>query len=136
MKIIVDTCIWSMAFRRKTEMVNQAAVRDLKSLILDGMAQIIGPIRQEVLSGIKSQTQFDKLRDILGAFPDLPIDRSDYERAARIFNACRRKGIQGSNTDFLICAVAHHHAMPIFTHDRDFIHFKKEIDIELYGLSA
>jgi predicted nucleic acid-binding protein len=136
MKIIVDTCIWSMAFRRKAETINQAAVRDLKSFILDGMAQMIGPIRQEVLSGIKSQAQFDKLRDILGAFPDLPIDRSDYERAAHVFNACRRKGIQGSNIDFLICAVAHRHAMPIFTLDRDFILFQKEIDIELYGLTT
>jgi hypothetical protein len=43
MKIIVDTCNWLMAFRRKTEMINQAAVRDPRSFILDGMAQMIGP---------------------------------------------------------------------------------------------
>ena len=72
-------------------------------------------VDQEVLSGIKAQTQFERLRQILGAFPGLPIERSDYERTALFFTACRRRGIQGSNTDFLICAVAHRYSLPIFT---------------------
>ncbi|MBR9980144.1 MAG: PIN domain-containing protein [Desulfatitalea sp.] len=135
MKIIVDTCIWSMAFRRNTGPVNQAVV-ELEALILDNRAQMLGPIRQEVLSGIKAQTQFERLRQILGAFPDLPIERSDYERAALFFTACRRRGIQGSNTDFLICAVAHRYSLPIFTQDRDFTFFQTVIDIQLYGSSV
>ena len=48
----------------------------------------------------------DRLRDHLRAFPDEAITSADYERAADCFTLCRTKGIQGSNTDFLLCAVA------------------------------
>jgi len=56
---------------------------------------------------------------------------ADYEEAATFFNRCRAKGIQGSNTDFLICAVAVRNEFPIFTTDADFIHFATVIPIKL-----
>jgi hypothetical protein len=37
-----------------------------------------------------------------------------------MFNMCQRRGIQGSNTDFLICAVAEMYELSIFTIDQDF----------------
>jgi predicted nuclease of predicted toxin-antitoxin system len=60
----------------------------------------------------------------------------DYEEAASFFNHCRAKGIQGSNTDFLICAVAARNDFPIFTKDADFAHFAKVLPITLYGAKA
>jgi predicted nucleic acid-binding protein len=54
-------------------------------------------------------------------------------RAASFFNRCRRKGIQGSNTDFLICAAAHRHEVPIFTTDLDFPRFEKILPIALFA---
>ena len=30
----------------------------------------------------------------------------DYELGAELHNTCRRKGVQGSSTDFLICAMS------------------------------
>ena len=73
MKIIVNTCIWSLAFRRKND--NQLSeVQELKNLILDQRVQMVGPIRQELLSGIKSINQFNTLKSYLSAFPDLPGD--------------------------------------------------------------
>ena len=82
-------------------------------LIQEGRASIIGPIRQEILSGIRERAQCVRLRDTLRNFPDCILRRTDYERAAEILNVCRRKGIQGSNTDFLICAYSERHEMPI-----------------------
>ncbi len=70
---------------------------------------------------IKHQEQFDKLRDNLRAFPNLIVDAEDYELAAEYFNICRRHGIQGANTDFLICATANRRNYEIFTTDKDFI---------------
>jgi hypothetical protein len=43
------------------------------------------------------------------------------------FNTLRSKGIQGSNTDFLICAVSTRNNMPIFSNDNDFNHYKKRM---------
>ncbi len=131
MKIIVDTCIWSLALRRNVD--NQLnIVQEFKNLILNQQVQMIGPIRQELLSGIRSKKQFNTLRSCLSAFPDLHIKAQDYECAADFFNINRKNGIQGSNTDFLICALSHNYDMPIFTEDKDFIKFAKNVPIILY----
>ncbi|NCP02896.1 MAG: hypothetical protein GW861_05895 [Deltaproteobacteria bacterium] len=60
MKTIVDTCIWSLALRRN-ETTSSDIVDELSELISEVRVQLIGPIRQELLSGIKSTTQFNKL---------------------------------------------------------------------------
>ena len=132
MNIIVDTCIWSLAFRRKKN-ASLTEVIILTELIKDSRVQILGPIRQEVLSGIKSKDQFFLLQDKLRAFPDLQLFEEDYEKAAESFNLCRSNGIQGSNTDFLICAVALRSNMPVYTIDNDFKYYQKFLDFSLYG---
>ena len=131
MRVLVDTSIWSLALRRGTPK-EHALVRELHDLIQDVRVQIIGPIRQEILSGIKSQKQFETLNSYLSAFPDLPLETSDYEKSAEFFNISRKHGIQGSNTDFLICSVAYHRDLEIFTTDNDFDNFQQYIPIKLY----
>jgi predicted nucleic acid-binding protein len=109
-----------------------AETRILRGLILDRKVQMLGPIRQEILSGVQSAAHFRKLRDRLASFPDLPLTTEDYIKAAEFFNACRSKGIQGSNTDFLLCSVSARTAMPIFTTDKDFSVFAGYLPIHLF----
>jgi len=130
-KVIVDTSIWSLALRRKKN-ENFPEVKKLANLINDFKVVIPGAIRQEILSGIKSKNQFILLKDYLSAFPDYETSMNDYELAAEYFNLCRGKGIQGSNTDFLICAIAVNNRYQIFTNDQDFKIFKKHLPISLY----
>jgi len=133
MKVLVDTCVWSLAFRRTgVKEESEPVVRELQELIHDSRVQMIGPIRQEVLSGIRTQAQFEVLRDHLRAFPDLEITFADYELAAAMFNKLRSKGIQGSNTDYLLCALSQQYHMPIYTVDADFLLFKKHLPIKLH----
>lgn len=132
MKVLVDTPIWSLALRRKHRPENASVQAELASLIVDGRVAMIGPIRQELLSGIKERPHFDRLREHLRPFSDIEITSDDYEEAALFFNRCRAKGIQGSNTDFLICAVAARNDFSIFTTDDDFTHFAKVLPIALY----
>jgi len=129
--ILVDTCVWSLALRRQ-EQRDDADVRELETLIRDGRVQLIGPIRQEILSGIARKAQFDRIRLSLAAFPDLPIETADHELAASYYNLCRSKGIQGSNTDFLICAVGVHHQLEIYSMDADFERFARCLPIVLH----
>ena len=131
MKVLVDTSVWSLALRRSNQSIAAQAI-ELRQLIQDHRVQMIGPIRQEILSGIRIDSQFNKLKKHLESFPDLPILTDDYVRAAKFFNLCRSKGIQGSNTDFLICAVAVRNKLSIFTTDRNFELFSKHLKITLY----
>jgi predicted nucleic acid-binding protein len=53
MRILIDTSIWSKAFRRKKITSEDKNIVDrLKQVINEFMEIIIGPIRQELLSGI------------------------------------------------------------------------------------
>jgi predicted nucleic acid-binding protein len=131
MKVIVDTSVWSLALPRGRPDAS-GPVRELQNLIQDHRVEMMGPIRQEILSGIRSESQFKKLQNHLKSFPDLPILTEDYVTAAQFFNLCRSKGIQGSNTDFLICAVAVRNKFSIFTTDKDFKRFSKHLHVVLH----
>ena len=134
MNVLVETSIWSLALRRSKIVVNVEMI-ELRRLIDDFEAAIIGPIRQELLSGIRDIKQFVFLRERLAAFPDLALKAADFEQAASYFNHCRVKGVQGSNTDFLICAVSSSRKMPIFTTDDDFAQFAKLLPIKLHRMA-
>ena len=131
MKVIVDTSVWSLALRRGRQGA-VAPVQELRNLIQDHRVEMIGPIRQEILSGIRSESQFQKLQKHLKSFPDLPILTEDYVTAARFFNLCRSKKVQGSNTDFLICAVAVRNKFSVYTTDKDFELFSKHLHVALH----
>ena len=134
MKVLVDTSIWSLALRRSgpTAADDRSLIDELNGLIDDVRVAMIGPIRQELLCGIPSQAQFEALKEKLQAFEDLPLDRSDYERAAGFYNICRRCGVQGSQTDLLICAVGAGRGMPVFTSDKDLVLYAKHLPISLH----
>jgi predicted nucleic acid-binding protein len=132
MKILIDTCVWSLALRRN-ELQGNEYVSELKELIKEVRVQLVDSIRQELLSGIKSKKQFDLLKNHLEAYDDLELEREAYELAAEYFNTARKKGIQGSNTDFLICAVSTRHNMPILTTDKDFSNFQAVLPIKLHS---
>ena len=132
MSVLVDTSIWSQAFRRREIFDKSPVVLELRELVAEGNAIMTGPVRQELLSGVKRHKQFEMLRDRLRAFPDVDLLSADYERAAEHFTSCRRKGIQGSNTDYLICAIAERLRVAIFTSDGDFTLFSQHIPIRLH----
>jgi predicted nucleic acid-binding protein len=135
--VLVDTSVWSLALRRSPRHLNrQEAViaAELAELIKEGRTRIIGIIRQELLSGIKHQPQFEKLQEILRAFPDEPLGTADYEAAALASNQCRGKGLAVSVSDMLICAVAQSRAWAIFSADPDFSRYSKIIPVELHTI--
>lgn len=133
MKVLVDTTIWSLALRRRERKPSeQRLVGALAELIQNYAALLIGPIRQEVLSGVANPKQFRVIQEYLRAFEDEPILTSDYEAAANMYNACRAKGVQGSHVDFLICAVSVRCSVPIFTTDKDFKRYARHVGIKLY----
>ncbi len=132
MKIIIDTCIWSLALRRD-RIESNPYIEELRNLIEEIRVQLIGPIRQELLSGIKSKKQFNTLKLHLAAFEDVELEATDYELAAEYFNAAKTKGIQGSNIDFLICAISSRRKMPILTTDKDFSNFQSAFPVNLHS---
>jgi len=130
MRIIADTSVWSLFLRRRKE-ADPPSIDLFRSAIQENRVQMLGIIRQELLSGMKSEARFRRIGEILEGFPDLLAESRDHTEAARFFNQCRRKGIQGSPVDFLICAQAARNKMAILTEDRDFERYARHLPISL-----
>ncbi|MCW5977170.1 MAG: PIN domain-containing protein [Bryobacteraceae bacterium] len=137
MKVLVDTSVWSLALRRQPRDLNSREnllVNELTELVQEGRAGMIGLIRQELLSGIKSSAQFEKLRRTLRAFPDEPVSFEDHEAAAKASNTCRAGGVAATTVDRLICAVAHGRGMTVFTTDADFDEYARHLPLRLHSV--
>jgi predicted nucleic acid-binding protein len=137
MMVLVDTPIWSLALRRRNADLNpreQRLTAALRELIQDGRAQLLGPVRQELLSGMREEASFKKLRDHLRAFEQVPLEVNDYEEAGRLNNQCRARGIAASAIDVLICATALRRNWQIFTTDNDFSRYATVLPLKLYNV--
>jgi predicted nucleic acid-binding protein len=137
LRVLVDTSIWSLALRRKPKDLapdEQRRIQALGDLVREGRAVLIGPIRQEVLSGIRESAVHERLRRALRAFADEPLATDDFEEAARVSNVCRSKGVAGSAVDFLICAAALRRGFDVFTTDGDFERYAEHLPLRLHML--
>jgi len=137
--VLVDTSVWSLALRRRAEHRNAretAQVEALNAAIERGSVKVLGIVRQELLTGIKTRQQFENLRDFMDAFQDVEIVSEDYIEAAKLANACYAKGVTPSVVDMLICAVANRQGWEIFTADPDFERYSRILDLKLYRSSS
>ena len=136
MRVLIDTPVWSLALRRAPAALSareQAIVQAWAALVRAGRAALIGPVRQEVLSGLRDPRTFDRLNDRLSDFEDLSLETGDYVQAAAFFNTCRSHGVTGSAVDLLICAAARRHSVPIFSTDTDFRRYARLLRVRLYS---
>lgn len=134
MSVVVDTSVWSLVLRRTTPTLapaQEAARRALAALLEDDLVTMLGPIRQELLSGVRSAAQFDKLRERLAAWSDEPLSTADHVRAAELFNQCRRDGIAATGIDLLIAAVCERLGAQLLTLDGDFDHIAGVSELRL-----
>ena len=135
MNVLIDTSVFFLALRRKNESLSnneRLFVAELSELIQEGRARVIGLIRQELLSGIKTTEQYERLRVHLRSFPDEVVDTSDYEEAAKAGNRCRTKGVAVSIVDILLCAIAIKRQWAIFTTDPDFSSYAKILPLRIH----
>ena len=135
--IVVDTTIWSKAYRRKRIAgEDQDIVKELRNILDMEEEILIGPVRQELLSGISNRDVFNDLRAKLNGFNNYEVQLADHDLAAEYFNICMSNGIQGSQTDYLICAVAYRYNSEIFTQDNDFENYKNYLPIALHKIGS
>jgi predicted nucleic acid-binding protein len=135
-RVIVDTSVWSLALRRRKRQLSarqRTMAIELRDMIVDGRAILLGIVRQELLTGIKDQNAFEALQNYLHEFDDFAPESDDYERAAAFSNQCQSNGIAVSTVDMLLCSVAAGRNLPLFTADRDFEIYRRHLPIHLHS---
>jgi hypothetical protein len=133
--ILFDTSVLSRVFRRKGAGTEE---RRLQAVFQDLMASedplgMPGIVLQEVLSGMRSQRQFNDLSaKLLAAFTVLPEGVPEHLEAARVRNACLSKGLNVSGVDCLIAACAILGSHDLFAVHDDFAAMAKHVPLRLF----
>lgn len=103
-RFLVDTSIWIFALRK--DPVPQ--IRDrIDGLLKEDAVVTAGIIKLEILSGAKTEKEYNRLKSRLDALESLQTDESVWQTACKHGFALRRKGMTIPSTDILIatCAV-------------------------------
>ena len=104
MSLLVDTSVWSLAFRRDAE----ASTPEVSTLrhALEGADQVFttGLVLQELLQGFAGPKARSQLIERFGALGFLQPDREDHTEAAEVRNSCRRRPLSSN--------VSHHRTAP------------------------
>ena len=128
--LVVDTSVWSLVLRRPRIDETDPHVRAFRHHVDagDGLF-LIGNILQELLDGIRSPQQMDRLLTLLDPFPLLELDRQTYVAAAKLRSLCRIKGVAAGPIDFLIASACCQYGFPLLTADKDFLRIAAHCDL-------
>jgi hypothetical protein len=128
--LVVDTSVWSLVLRRSRVDEDNPFVRAFRAHIqADDGIFLVGNILQELLDGLRSKKDFDRLLRLLDPFPLLPLERGTYVAAAELRQLCRSRGVQAGPIDCLIAAACIQHGYPLLTADRDFLHIADHAEL-------
>lgn len=134
MALLVDTSVWSLAYRRDSP-PGIAEVGILRDALAGGDRVVTtGVILLELLRGFVPEQARRAIRDDLGAVDVIEPSWTDYEAAAGLSNTCRRAGVQLSSIDALIAQLAIAHDLVLLTTDQDFVHAARHIPLRVWGL--
>jgi predicted nucleic acid-binding protein len=117
--ILVDTSVW-IDFFNGYESVEAAHLRiciaDVRPLTIPGL------VLTEILVGVRSEAEADRVAGALSAFDPAPeLDSTDYQKAAELYRVCRRRGLTIRSTiDCLIAQLCLRHGYELLAKDRDF----------------
>ena len=121
MTVLVDTSVWSLAFRRDADLA-APQVAALRAALDGGDAIVItGLILLELLQGFAGPKAREELIEKFAALPMLAPDRNDHVGAADLRNRCRRAGVQMGTIDALIAQLCIRHDLTLLTTDVDFV---------------
>lgn len=132
--ILLDTSVLSLAFRRRGQHGGASPAAGALRRLIEGDAPLAVPgiVLQELLSGVRGEGRFSRLRRLIEPFPVLLAERRHHIEAARIANTCWRAGVSASTVDCLIAALAIESEAYLFTLDADFVRIARCSALKLW----
>jgi predicted nucleic acid-binding protein len=132
MTLLVDTSVWSLAFRRDRE-AGESEVKALRTA-LQGAETVVttGLILQELLQGFARPRAH---KDLIRRFASLPLvtpAREDHIDAAQIRNRLRRSGLQLGTIDALLAQLCIRHNLVMLTTDEDFTMASRHCPLQVW----
>lgn len=131
-RLLVDTSVWSLAYRRDAPLdVPQVAA--LRSALVDGeYVAVTGMVLLELLRGFIPPRAQERILTDLAPLELIEPTRNDYVEAARLANTCRQTGIQVGSVDALLAQLAIANDLELLTTDRDFENAAKVVPLRVW----
>ena len=133
MNLLVDTSVWSLAFRRDGGETGPQVAALREALGGGTLVVTTGFIIQELLQGFAGPRDRERLLERLAALTFVHPDLDDHVAAAEVRNACRRKGVQVRTIDALIVQLCRRHALELLTTDGDFAAAREHVAFRLWS---
>jgi predicted nucleic acid-binding protein len=131
--LLVDTSVWSLAFRRDAES-SEPEVQHLKEALLGADVVVTtGLVLQELLQGFSGAKASTQIIERFAALPLVQPTREDHIAAAELRNACRRAGVQVGTIDALIAQLCLRHELTLLSTDKDFKSAAKHCALRLWS---
>jgi len=115
--VLIDTSAWILALRRGDR---EHVKKEVDRLIAENRAATAGIILLELLSGTKTEEEYQELKEDLGALIQLEIIAETWGTASRLAYELRRKGVTVPSADILIMAIALENGCILLHADRHF----------------
>lgn len=132
MTVLVDTSVWSLAFRRDVVSPTPEIVALRELLTGSDTVVTTGLVLQELLQGFSGPRAHREIVQRFSALPLIVPDREDHVGAAALRNRCRRTGVQLGTIDALLAQLCIRHDLQLLTTDRDFAHASKHCPLRLW----
>ena len=115
--VLVDTSVWIDFFQAP----DSFAAAEVERLIKDHNRVVVcGVVLQEVLQGIRSEKNYQLVRERLLKFPFAPDSRETWLLAAELYRRLRTKGVTLPSVDVSIAAIAIQNDLTLFSRDSHF----------------
>ncbi len=125
--VLADTSVWIDFFKSG----RSEEVEKLTSLLEEDRVCIVPIIKAEILSGARTESEFDALKEKLSALPSLKEPDNIWEDAAWARFRLARKGIQTALIDLSIAITASHNHCGLLTRDNEFRQISSVVRLHL-----
>jgi predicted nucleic acid-binding protein len=117
--VVIDTSAWIRFFRYGNDEVSQL----VEELVMKDQAVVTGVVLTELLQGVKTDKERQRLTALFSSLPFIETVRADWQNAGEDLQELRRRGITVPVTDAVIATVAHRRGLAVLTTDPHFKSF-------------
>jgi len=133
MSYLVDTSVWSLAFRRDVPDTTREVAELKRALEAGDEIFVTGLVLQELLQGFNKPKAYNLIIEYFSALPFIVPQREEHIKAADLRNLCRRKGIQAGTIDVLLASLCIERDIQILTSDKDFSRIAKVSSLKVWS---
>ncbi|OGQ10958.1 MAG: hypothetical protein A2026_20405 [Deltaproteobacteria bacterium RBG_19FT_COMBO_46_12] len=131
--VLIDTSAWIFALKKNFHPLVKGKI---EKILMESDVAINGMIELELLGGVKTEKEYERLKSRLDALYYIETNRSLWDYASKLAMQLKRKGVNVPYADILIAASAMQEKAILFHADAHFDVISKNSELKVESLIA